>query len=138
VIFVTEDDAQDGVDHVDGHRTEGYVIGPFVKRNAVDSTYYNQVSVVRTIEQILGLPPLNQHDLVAQPMRSLLVNTPNYTPYNVLPANIPLNQLTTQTAATTSKIRQAWEKASAAMFARPAKADSADPDLPNRAIWYAV
>src|SRR5258708_22514154 len=68
VIFVTEDDAQDGVDHVDGHRTEGYVIGPFVKRNAVDSTYYNQVSMIRTIEQILVLPPMNQHELVTRPM----------------------------------------------------------------------
>jgi DNA-binding beta-propeller fold protein YncE len=49
-IFVTEDDAQDGVDHVDGHRTEGLVISPFVKRNVVDSTYYNQLSIIRTIE----------------------------------------------------------------------------------------
>jgi Phosphoesterase family len=54
-IFVTEDDAQDGVDHVDGHRTEGLVISPFVKRNVVDSTYYNQFSIIRTVEQILGV-----------------------------------------------------------------------------------
>ncbi len=138
VIFVTEDDAQDGVDHVDGYRTEGYVIGPFVKRNAVDSTYYNQVSMIRTIEQILGLPPMNQHDLFTRPMYSVFTNAANYTPYSVLPANIPLNQLTPETAATTSKIQLAWEKESAAMFARPPKADSEDPELLNRAIWYAT
>jgi YVTN family beta-propeller protein len=138
VIFVTEDDAQDGVDHVDGHRTEGYVIGPFVKRNVVDNTYYNQVSMIRTIEQILGLPPMNQHDLITPPMRSLFTNTPNYTPYTALPENIRLNKLTPQTASVTSKLQLAWQKQSAAMFARPQKADSADPELLNRAIWYAT
>jgi hypothetical protein len=139
VIFVTEDDAQDGVDHVDGHRTEGFVIGPFVKRKNVDHTYYNQVSMVRTIEQILGLPPMNQHDLVTPPMRALFTNTPDYTPYTSLPANIPLNRLTNQVAATkTSKIQLAWQKESAKMFAHPQKADSEDPNLLNRAIWYAT
>ena len=138
VIFVTEDDAQDGVDHVDGHRTEGYVIGPFVKRKTVDSTYYNQVSIVRTIEQILGLPPMNQHDLATPPMRSVFTNTPDYTPYTALPSNIPLNQLTQQITARTSKIQLAWQKQSAAMFARPQKADSQDPNLLNRAIWFAT
>jgi YVTN family beta-propeller protein len=137
VIFVTEDDAQDGVDHVDGHRTEGYVIGPFVKRSTVDSTYHNQVGMLRTIEQILGLPPMNQHDLVTPPMRSVFTNTPNYTPYSALPNNIPLNHLTRGITATTSKIQLAWQRQSGAMFARPPKADSQDPELLNRAIWYA-
>lgn len=91
-IFVTEDDAQDGVDHVDGHRTEGLVISPFVKRNVVDSTYYNQLSIIRTIEQILGLPPMNQHDLVTPPMQGLFTNAPNYSTYTALKNKIPLNQ----------------------------------------------
>ena len=138
VIFVTEDDAQDGVDHVDGHRTEGYVIGPFVKRKTVDHTYYNQVSMVRTIEQILGLPPMNQHDLVTPPMRGVFTNTPNYTPYTALPNNIPLNRLTGQITANTSKIQLAWQKESAKMFAHHPKADSQDPNLLNHAIWYAT
>jgi hypothetical protein len=139
VIFVTEDDAQDGVDHVDGHRTEGLLISPFVKRKAVDSTYYNQVSIIRTIEQILGLPPTNQHDLVTPPMRGLFTNTPDYTPYTHLPNNIRLNQLTQQTASTTTnKLQLAWQQESAKMFARPQKADSQDPNLLNHAIWYAT
>ena len=139
VIFVTEDDAQDGVDHVDGHRTEGLVIGPFVKRNVVDSTYYNQLSIIRTIEQILGLPPMNQRDLATPPMQGLFTNTPNYTPYTALKNNIPLNQLTKQqTASRTSKVQLAWQQESAKMFARPQKADSADPNILNHAIWYAT
>jgi YVTN family beta-propeller protein len=138
-IFITEDDAQDGVDHVDGHRTEGLVISPFVKRNIVDSTYYNQLSIIRTIEQILGLPPMNQHDLVTPPMTGLFTNTPNYTPYTALKNNIPLNRLTTQqTASRTSKVQLAWQQESAKMFARPQRADSADPNILNHAIWYAT
>ncbi len=81
---------------------------------------------------------MNQHDLFTRPMYSVFTNAANYTPYSVLPANIPLNQLTPETAATTSKIQLAWEKESAAMFARPPKADSEDPELLNRAIWYAT
>ena len=124
---------------MDGHRTEGLVIGPFVKRNVVDSTYYNQLSIIRTIEQILGLPPMNQRDLVTPPMTGLFTNTPNYTPYTALKNNIPLNQLTTQqTAARTSKLQLAWQQESAKMFARPQRADSADPNILNHAIWYAT
>src|SRR5262249_45281771 len=59
-IFVTEDDSQDGLDHVDGHRTVGLVISPYVKRRKVNSTFYTIINMYRTMEQILGLPPLNQ------------------------------------------------------------------------------
>jgi YVTN family beta-propeller protein len=141
VIFITEDDAQDGVDHVDGHRTTGYVVGPYVKRKTKDSTYYNQLSIIRTIEQILGLPPMNQHDLVTPPMSAVFTNTPDYTPYTHLPNNIRLNTLTKQqtaSATATSKLQVAWQKESAKMFARPQKADSQDPNLLNHAIWYAT
>ncbi len=141
IIFITEDDSQDGVDHVDGHRTTGYVVGPYVKRKTVDSTYYNQLSIIRTIEQILGLPPMNQHDLVTPPMSAVFTNTPDYTPYTHLPNNIRLNTLTKQqtaSATATSKLQVAWEKESAKMFARPQKADSQDPNLLNHAIWYAT
>ncbi len=67
-ILVTEDDPQDGLDHVDGHRTVGMVISPYTKRGEVVSTYYSQINMVRTIENILGLPPMNQLDLSAEPM----------------------------------------------------------------------
>jgi phospholipase C len=144
VIFATEDDAQDGIDHVDGHRTEGFVIGPYVKRGSVDSTTYSQVNMVRTIEQILGLPPMNQHDLNAEPMRSVFTDRPDFTPYTFLPNNIPLDQLTQPASSLTTgsatngavAIKTAWEKLSNEMFKRPQKADQADPQLLNRAIWY--
>ena len=64
-IFIEEDDSQDGVDHVDGHRSPGYIVSPYVVQNGpTDHTYYTQVNMTRTIEQILGLPPMNQFDLV--------------------------------------------------------------------------
>ena len=70
-IFIEEDDAQNGVDHVDGHRSPGYIVSPYaVQYGSTDHTYYTQVNMTRTIEQILGLPPMNQFDLVASPMRT--------------------------------------------------------------------
>jgi len=92
-IFVIEDDTQTGLDHVDGHRTPAYVISPWVKRGVVDSTYYTQIDMVRTIEQILGLRPMNQMDLAATPMRSLFTKTPNNTPYTAAPNEIPLDEM---------------------------------------------
>jgi hypothetical protein len=80
-IFVTEDDSQDGLDHVDGHRTVGLVISPYTKHGHVDSTFYTIVNMFRTIEQILGLPPMNQFDDAAEPMFSLFTNKPDLTPY---------------------------------------------------------
>ena len=71
-IFVVEDDPQNGFDHVDGHRTVALVISPYTKRKFVDHTNYNQTGMVKTIELILGLPPMNQLDLSATPMRELL------------------------------------------------------------------
>src|SRR5258708_15826838 len=68
-IFMEEDDAQNGVDHIDGHRSPGYVVSPYaVQYGPTDHTYYTQVNMTRTIEQILGLPPMNQFDLVASPI----------------------------------------------------------------------
>ena len=92
-IFVTEDDSQAGTDHVDGHRTTGYVISPWTKTGAVDSQYYTQVNMVRTIEQILGLPPMNQMDLAAPPMTSLFSTRPNFAPYDAVANKIPLDEM---------------------------------------------
>ena len=80
-IFVEEDDAQNGVDHVDGHRSPGYVISPYVIQSSgdgpyVESTFYTQVNLTRTIEQILGIKPMNQNDLVASPMSTLFLDNP--------------------------------------------------------------
>ena len=68
LIFVIEDDAQDGADHVDAHRSTAFIIGPYVKHGVVDSTRYNTVSMIRTIEDILGIPHLNLNDAHTLPM----------------------------------------------------------------------
>ena len=85
VIFVTEDDARSGLDHVDGHRTIGLVIRPWVTRWVVDSTFY------RTIQHLLNLPPQNQFDLAAEPMFPVFTGKADLTPYvaekNQMPAD---------------------------------------------------
>ncbi len=108
-IFVTEDDAQTGVDHVDGHRSPGYVISPFVIQSSgdatyVDSTFYTQVNLTRTIEQILGIKPMNQNDLVASPMATLFLDNPpadNFLPWNSVAEQVPLNYQVSQTPTQT-------------------------------------
>jgi hypothetical protein len=89
-IFVIEDDAQNGPDHVDAHRTVGLVISPYTKRRHVDSTQYATVSMIRTIELILGLPPLSQYDAAARPMFNSFTDKADLTPYEPLPAEIDL------------------------------------------------
>lgn len=100
VVFIVEDDAQNGPDHVDAHRTTAFVAGPFVKRNFVDHTMYSTSSMLRTMELILGLPPMSQYDAAATPMFKSFTSKPDYTPYKPLPANIDLNEKNTATNAT--------------------------------------
>jgi YVTN family beta-propeller protein len=95
-IFVIEDDAQNGPDHVDAHRTVGLVISPYTKRGYVDSTQYSTVSMLRTMELILGLPPLSQYDAAARPMFASFSDKPDLRPYRHEPARIPLDTLNTQ------------------------------------------
>ena len=92
VVFVVEDDAQNGIDHVDGHRAPLLVASPYAKRGIVDNSYYTQLNVVKTIEQILGVAPMNQEDRAAWPMYSAFTNTPDVAPYDVVPNQIPLTQ----------------------------------------------
>lgn len=80
-IFVIEDDAQNGPDHVDAHRTVGLVISPYCRRNHLDSTQYSTVSMIRTMELILGLPPLSQYDAAARPMFESFTDTADTRPY---------------------------------------------------------
>ncbi|HEY6328525.1 MAG TPA: bifunctional YncE family protein/alkaline phosphatase family protein, partial [Blastocatellia bacterium] len=147
VIFVEEDDAQDGVDHVDGHRSPGYVISPYVRQDGVvDSTYYSQVNMTRTIEQILGLPPMNQNDLVASPMRTIFTDKPpadNFKPWTHVPNLIPLDQGVTSSAALKDEspavkaLRVGWMKKKKKIFAgKHTKPDSEDPDTVNHLVWY--
>ncbi|MFO0889140.1 MAG: bifunctional YncE family protein/alkaline phosphatase family protein [Isosphaeraceae bacterium] len=97
-IFVIEDDAQNGPDHVDAHRTVGLVVSPYVKRRSLDSTQYSTVSMIRTMELILGLPPLSQYDAAARPMFASFTAKPDLAPYTHEPARIDLNAVNTATA----------------------------------------
>ena len=97
-IFVIEDDAQNGADHVDAHRTIGLVVSPYVRRQFLDSTQYSTVSMLRTMELILGLPPLSQFDAAANPMFESFTDAPDVTPYKHEAARIELTAVNTATA----------------------------------------
>ena len=90
-IFVLEDDAQLGADHVDAHRSIAFVISPYIRRGYIDRTMYSTVSMLRTIELILGLPPMSQYDAAAVPMVDCFMETPDLTPYVCLPNAVPLD-----------------------------------------------
>ncbi len=92
VVFILEDDAQNGPDHVDAHRSPAYVIGPYVKRHFVDHTPYTTSGMLRTIELILGIPPMSQYDAAATPLWRCFTATPDYAGYTALPSNIDLTE----------------------------------------------
>ncbi len=148
-IFIEEDDAQNGVDHVDGHRSPGYIVSPYVVQNGpTDHTYYTQVNMTRTIEQILGLPPMNQFDLIASPMRTAFVEgTPpadNFKPWSHVPNQVPLDMgVTTTTAANKAMspaakaLQVAWLQKKKQIFAgKLTKPDAEDPETVNHLNWY--
>jgi YVTN family beta-propeller protein len=169
-IFVEEDDAQTGVDHVDGHRSPGYVISPYVKQQVnsdgtgagavADSTFYTQVAFTRTIEQILGIKPMNQFDLVASPLREIFIDNPpkaNFLPWTFVPNDVPLCMGVTgytdpngnPCPATESEaylkplspaaktMQAAWLKEKAKIFAgKYQKPDSEDTDIVKHYDWY--
>src|SRR5213078_4404174 len=90
-VFGIEDDPQAGWDHVSGYRTTCYVASPYTRRHAVVNTQYNQTSLLRTIELILGLPPMNQMDATATPMFDCFTDRPNFRPFKSVASNIPLD-----------------------------------------------
>ncbi|MDX1963708.1 MAG: bifunctional YncE family protein/alkaline phosphatase family protein [Pirellulales bacterium] len=134
-IFVIEDDPQDGWDHVDGHRSICLVISPYTKRKAVVSNFYNQSSVVHTIERILGLPHLNQLDGLAPLMRECFTEQADVTPFTARPAQIKLNQLTLQKNQLPAKLRELAELSERQDLTLP---DRIDDDAMNRILWHAV
>jgi len=166
VIFVVEDDSQDGADHVDGHRAPVQVISPWAQHGKVINTYYSQLSVVRTIEQILGAQPLNEKVAAATPMYDAFTTKPNYTPFNAVPNQIPLTEgIATapacglDTLGLTGAAATALDKAEAQKTAVPANMksiaaqwatwlksqhtmgdgavpDYANPEQMNRYTWY--
>jgi len=132
---VTEDDAQNGLDHVDGHRTVGMIISPWARRQAVDSTFYTTINMYRTIEQILGLPPSNQFDLAAEPMFSAFDIKPDFTPYDALPNRIPLDEMNPPLTALKGFPRRLAEESLRMDFSEP---DAAPEQTLNLAIWHSV
>ena len=92
-IFIVEDDAQNGADHVDAHRSTAYVISPYIKRNLVDHTMYSTSGILRTMELILGLPPMTQYDAAAMPLWRCFSSKPDFTSFVHLPPNINLDEI---------------------------------------------
>jgi YVTN family beta-propeller protein len=150
-IFIEEDDSQNGVDHVDGHRAPGYIVSPYAVQNGpTDNTFYTQSNMTRTMEQILGLPPMNQFDLMASPMRTAFVTgqppAENFKPWTHVANEIPLDQgvtassknsLPTITNPAVKALAVAWAQKRAQIFAgKLTKPDSEDPDTVNHLNWY--
>jgi YVTN family beta-propeller protein len=135
-IFVVQDDPQAGFDHIDGHRTVAMVVSPYVRRRAVDSTNYNQTSMIRTMELILGLPPMNQLDASATAMASCFTEKPDLTPYKSVKNNIPLDQLNPPVSAIKDARQLHWANVSLNMPLD--EVDEADEDTLNRVIWHSV
>ena len=124
-IFAVEDDAQDGPDHVDAHRSTAYVISPYTQTGKVDSTFYSSVSVLRTIEAIVGVPAMSQFDAAATPMTAAFTSTPNLQPFNVVAPQVSLT---------------ATNGPNAPLSGASARIDFSQPDqipmhLMNRILW---
>lgn len=135
VIFITEDDSQGGWDHVSAYRTVGMVISPYSRLRKTNSSYYAQPSMVRTIEQILGLPPMNIQDAIANPMTDCFGSVPDLTPYTHIKNNIPLNEMNKPLSSLTGR---ALHFAKKSMLPEFDGIDSGNDDLLNRILWYAT
>jgi hypothetical protein len=135
-LFAIEDDPQAGWDHVSAYRTTAYLTGPYVKRRRVVPTQYNQTSLLRTIELILGLPPMNQLDATATPMFDCFTDQPDFTPFTALSNNVPLDQLN----PVPKKISDPLLRKDASVSARLPlqKADQCPEALLNHILWRAT
>jgi hypothetical protein len=127
-VFVLEDDAQNGPDHVDAHRSPAFVVSPFVRRGAVDSTLYTTTGMLRTMELILGVPPMSQYDAAATPMYNAFRQTPVLTPFARRDPRVRLDEMNRPGAA--------GAEASAAMDF--AEADRAPEWALNEVLWQSV
>ncbi|HLJ94227.1 MAG TPA: alkaline phosphatase family protein, partial [Gemmataceae bacterium] len=134
-IFVVEDDPQDGFDHVDAHRTVALVISPYTRRHFVDHTNYNQTGMVKTIELLLGLPPMNQLDLSATAMRNCFQAEPDLTPYRCRPNTIALDEMNPPLQKLRGQALH-WAKKSLALNFE--EGDKADEDTLNRILWHTM
>ena len=158
-IFVVEDDSQAGQDHVDGHRAPIQIISPYAQHGVVDSTYYTQITMIRTIEQILGIHPMNQLDSAATPMAAAFTSKPDDRPFNAVPNRTSLTlgyatepscgwdtvsaqdaaaQPSTVVPAAAKQIEAQWQqwKAQQRLTGPNAVPDYAPPAQMNHYTWY--
>ena len=133
VIFVVEDDSQAGWDHVSAYRTVGFVISPYSRLKTTVHTPYNQPCMIRTIEQILGLPPMNIQDAIADPMVSCFNETPDFAPYYAVPNQIPLDEMNPSMSGLEGKALHYAQKSLEPQFDG---IDTGDDDLFNRILWF--
>jgi YVTN family beta-propeller protein len=134
VIFVVEDDSQGGWDHVSAYRTVSLVISPYSRLRSVNHTFYTQPSMVRTIEQILGLPPMNIQDAIANPMADCFGNVIDKTPFMAVPSNIRIDEMNPQLVSLNGK---ALHYAKKSLLPEFDGIDSGNDDLLNRILWFA-
>lgn len=134
-IFITEDDAQNGVDHVDGHRTVTLAVSPYVRRGHVDSTFYAHQSILKTIELMLGLPTLSLFDLIATDMRASFTDTPDFTPYQAV---VPTQSLFERNPAQSALKGKALDAAKASAKMKWHLPDAAPTERVNRILWGAI
>jgi phospholipase C len=135
VIFVNEDDPQNGYDHIDGHRSLCLPISAY-SRAGVNHQFYNQTSVLRTILHIFGLPPMNQQDAAAPLMRDCFQAKPNLDPYQSIAANFPLNEAP-QPAKKQSAVERKWRAILATVpIERTGMKSEQDEDNLNRFVWH--
>ncbi len=127
-IFVLEDDAQNGSDHVDSHRSPAFLISPYVRRGAVDSTMYNTTSMLRTMELILGLGPMTHFDAAARPMSAAFTSTPDLRPFAAEAPRVPLTERNPQRSATAAR----------SLKMDFSEADLIDDDELNDILWKAI
>ena len=136
VVFITEDDPQAGIDHMDGHRTVGLVASAYSRLGGrVVSTNYNQTSMVRTIEQILGLPPMNKIDASASPMSVCFTDKADFAPFEAAANNIPLDEMNPPKASLSGDALR-WAEVSANLPLD--EVDECDEDTFNRLLWASV
>ena len=135
-LFAIEDDPQAGWDHVSGYRTTCYVASAYTRRAAVVSTQYNQTSLLRTMELMLGLPPMNQMDATATPMTACFMDTPDLTPFTALTNNVPLDQMNPSPKKISDPLLRKHAYASARLPLD--EADKCPEGTLNRILWHAL
>jgi YVTN family beta-propeller protein len=135
VIFVVEDDSQGGWDHISAYRTVSLVISPYSRLKSVNHTHYTQPSMIRTIEQILGMPPMNIQDAIANPMADCFGNVFDVTPYEAVINKIPIDEMNPQLVSLNGK---ALHYAKKSMLPEFDGVDAGNDDLLNRILWHAA